>query len=78
MKHVEDAPLSKREIKKAALMFNLVTLWQMNGDANTEEQIDVAEEASNWVYNQWIKHFPRVDMPTTFQGCIDAVKGMRK
>lgn len=73
-----EKPLTKREIKKAALMFNLATLWQMNGDAITEEQIDVAEEASNQVYKQWIKHFPKTDMPKTFQGCIDVIKGMRE
>jgi hypothetical protein len=73
-----DAPLTKREIKKAALMFNLATLCQMNDDAETEEQIDVAKEASIQAHAQWKKHFPKLDMPVSFQGCIKAIKGMRK
>lgn len=73
-----DGPLTKREIEKAALMFNIVTLCQMNSDAETEEQIDVATEALKQVREQWKRHFPMLDMPHTFQGCIDAIKGMRK
>lgn len=73
-----DGSLTKREVKKAALMLNLATLYMMNGDATTEEQIDVAEEAKRQISEQWDKYFPDLEKPTSFQGCIDAVKEMRK
>lgn len=74
-----DKPLTKRETKKAAQMFNVATICLMDCDFETKEQIDVKEEALSQAWALWKKLFPDIEkMPLTFQGCIDIVKGMRK
>lgn len=75
----KDKPLAKPEIRKAALMYNIITLCQLNGDSETDEQHSVKDEATEQAWALWYKHFPDIkNMPLSFQGCIDAIKGMRK
>lgn len=77
-----DEPLSKREIKKAARLFVLISMsYGLDNDgadgnadreAMIEEVVCIAREALQ-------KEFPSLErLPTSQADCIDAIKGMRK
>lgn len=76
----KDTPLTKREIKKAALMYTISTICQFDqGGADNDEQIAVMTEVTSQAWSQRFKHFPDLELlPNTMQGCIDAIKGMRE
>lgn len=73
-------PLSKREIKKAARLFTLMTIGQFDcGGTETDEEENVlgaAVEAANDALN---KEYPKIKgYLGSINDCIDYIKGMRK
>lgn len=81
MEHVDDTPLSKRELKMATKLFGLAAL-AMFDTAETEidsEEWMVLSLCSETATQELFKSFPALErIPNTLQGCIDAIKGMRK
>lgn len=76
----KDTPLTKREIKKAARLFTLMTIAQFDcGGMETDEQIDVLEKAVEMVRDDLAKEFPEIDyLIGSLSGCIEHIKGMRQ
>lgn len=75
-----DNPLTKREIKKAARLFTLMTIGQFDCvGMETDEQIDVLEKAADMAHDALAKEFPEIEcFIGSMQGCIDAIKEMRE
>lgn len=78
----KDTTLTKREIKKAARLFVLISMAYgvdndgADGDTDREAMIyEVVYSARDSLQ----KEFPMLEfLPTSQSGCIDAIKGMRK
>lgn len=76
----KDTPLTKREIKKAARLFTLMTIGQFDcGGMETDEEIDVLSEAANAARDSILKEYPEIEgYLGSISACIDYIKGMRK
>lgn len=78
-----DKPLTKREIKKAARLFVLISMGfgvdhdGSDGDADREAMI---AEVINNAHEALLKEFPTCleRIPTTQKECVATIKGMRK
>ena len=77
---LDNTPLTKREIKKAARLFTLMTMGQFdtNGARNDEETY-VISEAAILANEALSKEFPEIEIYFgTLSQCIEHIKGMRK
>jgi hypothetical protein len=77
-----DAPLTKREIKKAARLFVLISMAfgiGNDGSAGNTDCEAMIEEVVDSARNALLKEFPSLleSMPTTQSKCVAAIKGMR-
>lgn len=77
-----DGPLSKREIKKAARLFVLISMaYGVDNDGcdgNTDREAMIKEVVYG-ARDSLQKEFPMIkNIPVSQSGCIDAIKGMRK
>lgn len=77
-----EKPLSKREIKKAARLFMLISMAYgvdndgSDGDVDREAMIN---EVVCSARESLLKEFPSLkQMPMTQNGCVAAIKGIRK
>jgi hypothetical protein len=72
--------LTKRELKKAARLFTLMTIGQFDcGGVNTNEEIDVLSEAVDTANEALLKEFPEIEgYFGQLSSCIEHIKGMRK
>jgi hypothetical protein len=83
MKNNHDTPLTKREVKKAARLFVLISMAfgvDNDGyDGNTDREAMI-EEVLDSARNALLKEFPSLleSVPTTQSECVAAIKGMRK
>lgn len=77
-----DKPLSKREIKKAAQLFVLISMaYGVDNDGcdgNTDREAMIEEVVRN-AKETLQKEFSDLEsLPVTQAECVDAIKGMRK
>lgn len=75
-----NTPLTKRELKKAARLFTLMTIGQFDcGGVETDEEIDVLSEAANAANDAILKEYPEIEgYLGSITACIDHIKGKRK
>lgn len=79
----KDAKLTKREIKKAARLFVLISMAfgvdNDGADGNADQEAMINEVVCS-ARDSLLKEFPTLleKIPTTQSDCIDAIKGMRK
>lgn len=75
-----DAKFTKREIKKAARLFTLMTIGQFDcGGMETDEEIDVLNEAVSAANEALLKEYPEIEgYLGSLSSCIEYIKGMRK
>lgn len=79
MKHLDDTPLSKREIKKAARLFMLSMAMQIDDTGSmTDDERAMVIEARESAKKAMGKEYPTVSHYLGSQGqCVAAIKGMR-